>query len=178
MYKSTDIGQLPRYYLTNPHVVLTFHERNLIMSLSNRNTRLLFSLLISSSLVAGFIVANPASAAASPVIKVTPSKSLKNGQKIKVSGTGFTPKDSVYIVECLTNAKGQADCNSLGAVPATVDSRGMLPATSFTVTTGAIGAKTCGTSKADANACDISVGNVSGGDSTTGAISFAVKAKK
>jgi hypothetical protein len=147
------------------------------MFLSNRNSKIIYASILSTILVSGLVIANPASAAKAPVIKVTPAKALKNGQKITVSGSGFTPKDSVYIVECLAKATGQADCNTLGATPATIDAKGKLPSTSFTVVTGAIGTKTCGTSKANANACDISVGNPTGGDSTTGAISFVVKGK-
>ena len=148
------------------------------MTLTNRKAKALFALMLTSSLISGFVATNSASAAATPVIKVTPAKALKNGQKIMVSGTGFTPNDSVYIIQCLTNAKGQADCNTMGATPATIDAKGKLKATAFVVATGTIGTKKCGTTKADANACDISVGNATGGDSTTGAISFAVKAKK
>lgn len=145
------------------------------MFLSNRNSKIIYTSVLSVSLISGFITSTSASAAGSPVIKVAPAKALKNGQKIQVTGSGFMPKDSVYIVECLVNAKGQADCNTAGAVPATIDAKGKLHATAFAVATGTIGSKTCGTKKADANACDISVGNATGGDSTTKAISFAVK---
>ena len=145
------------------------------MFLSYRNSKILLAGILSATLVSGFVISTTASAATSPVIKVTPAKALKNGQKIKISGSGFTPKDGVFIVECLTNALGQAECNTAGAVPATIDAKGKLPATVFTAITGKIGSKTCGTSKADANSCDISVGNMAGGDSTTKAISFTVK---
>jgi len=148
------------------------------MFLSNRNSKIIYASLLSISLISGFIISTSASATSSPVIKVAPAKALKNGQKITVTGSGFVPKDSVYIVECLANAQGQADCNTAGAVPATIDAKGKLHATAFVVATGKIGSKTCGTTKADANACDISVGNATGGDSTTKAISFAVKSKK
>lgn len=148
------------------------------MFLSYRNSKILFVGVLCATLVSGFVISTTASAATSPIIKVTPAKALKNGQKIQVSGSGFTPKDGVYIVECLANAQGQAECNTAGAVPATIDAMGKLHATPFVVVTGKIGSKTCGTTKADANACDISVGNMSGGDSTTKAISFSVKNKK
>ena len=147
------------------------------MFLSNRNSKILYAAVLSAILVSGLIIANPASATASPVLKVAPAKALKNGQKIQVSGSGFTPNDSVYIIECLANAKGQADCNTAGAVPASIDAKGKLHATAFAVATGTIGTKMCGTTKANANACDISVGNATGGDSTTKAISFVVKGK-
>ncbi len=146
-----------------------------MMFLSHRNSKLLLAGVLSLTLVSGFVIATTASATNSPVIKVTPAKALKNGQKIKVSGSGFTPKDNVYIVECLANAKGQAECNTAGAIPATIDAKGKLHPTIFVVATGKIGSETCGTKKADAKACDISVGNITGGDSTTTAISFFVK---
>lgn len=148
------------------------------MFLSHRNSKILLAGVLSAALISGFVVATSAAAASSPIIKVTPAKSLKSGQKIKVSGSGFTPKDGVYIVECLANAQGQAECDTLGAVPATIDAKGKLLPTVFVVATGKIGSKTCGTTKADANACDISVGNMTGGDSATKAISFLIKKKK
>ena len=145
------------------------------MFLSNRNSKILYASVLSAALISGFITITSASAASSPVIKVAPAKALKNGQKIMISGSGFTPNDNVYVIECLANAKGQADCNTIGAVPATIDAKGKLHATAFAVATGTIGSKKCGTTKANASACDISVGNATGGDSTVGAISFAVK---
>ena len=145
------------------------------MFFSSRTTKVIYASVLSAALVSGFIITTSASAAASPVLKVSPAKALKNGQKIVISGSGFTPKDNVYIIECLVSAKGQADCNTAGAVPATIDAKGKLPTTSFAVAAGTIGSKTCGTTKANANGCDISVGNATGGDSTTKAISFAVK---
>ena len=145
------------------------------MFLSNRNSKKIIAAVLSATLISGFVIITSASAAGSPTIKVAPAKALKNGQKVQVSGSGFTPNDNVYIIECLANAKGQADCNTAGAVPAAIDAKGKLHATSFAVATGTIGAKLCGTTKANANGCDISVGNATGGDSTTGAISFSVK---
>ena len=147
------------------------------MFLTNRNSKIFMAAILSSVLVSGVVIANPANAAG-PVIKVTPAKALKNGDKVTVSGTGFTPNDSVYVIQCLTTAKGQADCAMSTLVPVVIDAKGKLAKTTFTVATGTVGSKTCGTSKADANSCDVSVGNATGGDSTTAAISFAVKAKK
>ena len=145
---------------------------------STRASKVVLAAVLASSLVGGVVMASSATAAGSPTIKITPAKGLKNGQKVTVTGSGFTPKDNVYIVECLKNSTGQADCNALGAVPAVITAKGKLPATSFTVATGTIGPKTCGTSKADANGCNISVGNPSGADSTTTGISFVVPGKK
>ena len=145
---------------------------------SNRKTKNLLTGVLSIILISSFVTPNLASAAGKPSIKVSPAKGLKNNQSIQISGSGFTPKDSLYIVQCLVTAKGQADCNTAGAVPTTVDASGKFTKTAFVVVTGKIGTKTCGTSKADAKNCDISVGNITGGDSTALPISFAIKGKK
>jgi hypothetical protein len=115
------------------------------------------------------------SAAAKPKVTVSPSTNLRTGQTIKVSGTGFKAGDQVYVVECLASAKGGSQCNTLGVVPATISTSGRLPTTSFKVLTGKIGTGLCGTTVANAKKCDISVGNVSGGDSATAPIAFKVK---
>jgi hypothetical protein len=46
-----------------------------------------------------------ASAASGPKLVVTPSINLHNGEVVKVSGSGFKPGDSVYIVQCLVKAE-------------------------------------------------------------------------
>jgi hypothetical protein len=105
-------------------------------------------------------------------VVVTPSTNLKTGEKVGVSGSGFTPGDTVYIVECLRTAKGQAGCNILGATPATISSTGALPKTSFKVSTGAVGTGKCGTTAKNLKSCAVSVGNETGGDSAVGPITF------
>lgn len=113
-----------------------------------------------------------AGAAAGPKLKVTPSTNLKNGSTVKVSGSGFKKGDSVYVVECLVGAKGVAQCNEFGATPATINSKGMLPLTSFKVITGTIGSGTCGTKPSNLKKCDVSVGNAQGTDSAVFPIVF------
>ncbi|MGA2432734.1 MAG: neocarzinostatin apoprotein domain-containing protein [Acidimicrobiales bacterium] len=113
-----------------------------------------------------------AGAAAGPKIKVTPSINLKNGETVKVSGTGFKKGDFVYVVECLVGAKGGAQCNELGATPATITSKGVMPVTKFKVTTGTIGSGTCGTKPSNLKKCDVSVGNAQGTDSAVFPIVF------
>ncbi len=126
------------------------------------------------------LIASVASAAASPKLVVTPATNLHNGESVKVTGTGFKPGDSVYIVECLDTAKGESNCNILNTVPATISKTGVLPKSTFQVTTGKIGsgkgAGSCGTTKANLKDCAVSVGNISGGDSAVFRIAF--KAKK
>lgn len=108
------------------------------------------------------------------VLKVTPSTGLSNGQKVTVSGSGFTPKDSVYIVECLANASGQNGCQLPNTIPTpiTVTAQGILPTTTFTVSTGTIGNGKCGTTAANAAKCAVSAGNATGGDSAQAIIKF------
>ena len=102
----------------------------------------------------------PKAASKSPTLTVTPSTGLSNGASVKVSGTGFTPHDSVFILECLANAKGQAGCNIQGfPTSVKISAGGVLPVTVFKVATGRIGTGTCGTTAANASACAISVGN-------------------
>ena len=53
-----------------------------------------------------------------------------------VSGTGFKPKDKVYITECQATAKGEAGCDILTATPVKITAAGVLPKTKFKVVTG------------------------------------------
>ena len=111
--------------------------------------------------------------ATAPSLTVTPSTGLKNGQAVAVTGAGFTPSDSVYIIECLTTATSSAGCNVAGATPAKVNADGTLPSTSFTVATGAVGTGTCGTSTSNLSSCAITVANATGGDAGAAPITFA-----
>lgn len=115
-----------------------------------------------------------ASTANSRVLVVRPATGLKNGEKVTVSGSGFTPKDSIYLVECLANASGQNGCRLPTSIPTpiTITSKGILPTTTFTVSTGTIGSGKCGTTKANAAACAISAGNATGGDTAQAIITF------
>lgn len=108
-----------------------------------------------------------------PHIVVTPSVGLHNGEKVKVRGAGFKPKDSVFIVECLATAKGQAQCDISTVVAVTVNAKGVLPVTTFKVKTGKIGSGKCGTTLKNLRSCAVSVGNVRGKDSTSARITFA-----
>jgi hypothetical protein len=123
------------------------------------------ALLVSSGVVG-------AGAATGPKLKVTPSTNLKNGETVRVSGTGFQKGDTVYVVECLVSAKGGGQCNELGATPATVTSSGTLPITKFKVITGKIGGGTCGTTAANLKKCAISVGDAEGKDTASFPIVF------
>ena len=142
--------------------------------ISSRVTKAVASLVTLLALSASLAV--PAMAATkTPHLLISPSTKLANNQRVAVSGTGFKSHQTIYIVECLTKAKGEAGCNALGAIPVTTTSTGALPATPFKVHTGKIGNGRCGTTKANAKNCDISVGTVSGTDTATATISFTVK---
>jgi hypothetical protein len=117
-----------------------------------------------------------------PKLTVAPKSKLSNGTTVEVSGKNFTPGDQVYIVQCMagdTNTSGTGcNLNNVVAAP-TITTGGDLTATKFTVTTGTIGTDgynggVCGTTKANAKDCDISVGNASATDSATEVISFSI----
>jgi len=135
------------------------------------------ALISAGILTSGLINAPGASAAAKPKLVVTPSTGLTNKKFVFVSGTGFKPKDNVYITECQANAKGEAGCDIFTALPAKISATGVLPRTKFKVITGTIGNGKCGTTAANLSKCAVSVGNASGGDSAVFKIVFAAPKK-
>ncbi len=141
----------------------------------SRRTRAALSpvLVAVALLAAGYLGTSVAGATASPHLVVTPTKGLKSGSTVKVSGRGFSPKDTLYIVQCVWKAKGSAGCSIASATPVTVSATGTFPTTKFKVVTGTIGNGKCGTTKSNLNNCEVSVGNAAGGDSATVRIVFA-----
>jgi hypothetical protein len=117
-------------------------------------------------------VAPKASKGAARILVITPSTGLTNGETVKVTGSGFTPGDSVFLIECIAKSLNEAGCDVASATPATVSAKGTIPTTSFTVTTGSIGNGTCGTTSANAGLCAINAGNPSGSDTAQGLIKF------
>lgn len=148
---------------------------------STRSIRLAVSVAVLgiTGLTSGVVGMTSAGAASTPKVVVTPSTNLHNGEAVKVTGSGFTPGDTVFFVECLVSAKGEAGCNVNG-IPksATVTASGTLPLIHFRVTTGKVGTGTCGTTKANIKKCAVSVGNAAGGDSGVGRITFKAPGKK
>ena len=126
--------------------------------------------------LASATLATTAGAASGPKLKVAPAKNLTNGQSVTVSGKGFA-QGQVFIIECVigeTSTSGSG-CNISGLVgPETINSKGDLPATPFTVVTGSIGTQggICGTTKSNIKDCDVSVGNASGGNAASFKITF------
>jgi neocarzinostatin family protein len=105
-------------------------------------------------------------------LHVAPSTKLKNGSKVKVSGTGFKAGDHVYVVECLATSTSQAGCDLKTLKAVTISGSGVLHAFSFKVVTGKIGNGSCGTKASNLKSCAISVANASKGDSARVRISF------
>jgi hypothetical protein len=134
------------------------------------------ALLSTGILTSGLINVTGASAA-TPKLVVTPSTGLTNHKTVTVSGTGFKPKDTVYITECQVSAKGEAGCDIFLATPVKISAKGVLAKTKFKVVTGTVGNGKCGTTASNLKKCAVSAGNVSGGDSAVFKITFA-KPKK
>jgi hypothetical protein len=103
---------------------------------------------------------------------VAPVKNLKNGSKVRVSGTGFKPGDQVYVIECLATSRSEAGCDIKTLHPVKITAKGVLPAFNFKVVTGKIGTGSCGTKKSNLKSCSISVANASKGDSARTRIAF------
>lgn len=147
-----------------------------MISVKGVRVALSVAVLAITGLSSGLVSLTSASGAAVPKVVVTPSTKLHSGESVKVTGSGFKPGDSVYVVECLFSAKGAAGCNTLGAIPKTISATGRLPKTTFKVITGKIGNGKCGTKTSNLKNCAISVGNITGGDSAVARIIFrAVK---
>lgn len=143
------------------------------------NTILGVVLMGSGVLASGALASSPAAAAKShPRLVVRPSGSLKNGQTVKVRGLHFTANDSIYLVECLAKATGQAECDISTTVPVTISAKGTFGWTKFKVKTGTIGTATCGTTRTNLKRCAISAGNMSGGDSAVARITFIMPSPK
>lgn len=133
------------------------------------------ALAVSAALVAaGTLVTLGAGATTTPHLVVKPSTGLKNGSMVKVSGTGFTPNDTVYVVQCIWKTKGQSGCKITNATPVTITAAGVLSVTKFKVTTGKIGYGKCGTRATNLKNCEMSAGNISGGDSAVARIQFVM----
>ena len=126
-------------------------------------------------LVGASLLVLPASATTAQHIKVTPNTGLVLGSKVTVTGSGFKHHEALYIVECAIGATGAAKCDITGTEPVTTTATGALPPTMFRVVTGKIGSARCGTTKANANRCDISVGTATGTDTATFRIGFKIK---
>jgi hypothetical protein len=125
----------------------------------------------------GIVVATAGSAmAATPKGKVTPNKNLANGETVTATGKGFSPGETVYVVECNDTVKttGEDACDISDFVQATANSKGKVPPTKFNVFTGTVGNGTCGTSKADKD-CYIAISSEDLSETALVKIVFKVK---
>jgi hypothetical protein len=136
--------------------------------------------MLGAGALAGGLGGSALASAAGPKIVVTPSTNLRNGEAVSIAGSGFKPGDTVFLVECLRKAKGENGCKVVNGIPPskTITKTGLLPRSTFKVSTGKIGSGTCGTTKANVKDCAVSVGNAAGGDSAVGDITFITPAKK
>lgn len=75
-----------------------------------------------------------------PTVTVTPRTGLRDGQKVQVTGRGFTPGRTLQVVECGYRGQQTApgDCNLGGMDTVIVDGAGGV-ATTFTVVRGPFG---------------------------------------
>lgn len=138
------------------------------------------AMLSTGILTSGVLGISSAGAAAKPKLVVTPSTGLTNAKSIFVSGTGFKPKDTVYLTECQATAKGEAQCDIDTATQVKISATGVLKKTKFTVVTGTIGSgklDKCGTKASNLRGCAVSAGNISGKDTATTDIVFALPKK-
>src|SRR4051794_36838204 len=60
---------------------------------------------------------------------------LQNGDTVDVSGTGFKPSSTVYLVEC-SGTSGQANCDLATFKTGTTDANGAFTVTGMPVHTG------------------------------------------
>jgi hypothetical protein len=113
--------------------------------------------------------------AAHPTGKVAPNMHLVNAQTVKVSGAGFSPNETIYLVECNKTARksGENACNLDGLVITSSNAKGRVPATKFTVQTGVIGNGKCGKTKADQK-CFIAITNATQSEIALAGILFKV----
>jgi hypothetical protein len=123
-----------------------------------------------------------ASAASSPSLKVVPLSKLTNAQTVQVSGKHFLPSDSgnLFVLECVIgdNSPTGGGCDLSTVVNAgPINSKGSFGPVNVTVYSSGFSdadGGSCGTTKANAKACDISAGTASGTDTATKGIKFFV----
>lgn len=116
-------------------------------------------------------VVTPASAATRKLV-IKPATGLTNHEQVEVTGSGFTPGNQVYLIECQSDATGASGCDLKTITPVTITSTGALLKTKFKVVTGKVGNGTCGTKASNLKKCDVDAGDTSGGDTAVGPVVF------
>ena len=95
-----------------------------------------------------------------------------------VSGTGFKPKDQVYITECQANAKGEAGCDIFLATPVKITRHGRVAQDEVQGRDRHHRQRQVRHRwRRISKKCAVSVGNASGGDSAVFKIVFAAPKK-
>jgi neocarzinostatin family protein len=81
-------------------------------------------------------------------LTVTPHTGLKNGQTVHVVATGFSPNETLGVVECVDkgNATGEGDCDISRLKTVSSDARGRVD-TTYTVMAGPFGSNRVSCSK-------------------------------
>ncbi|HJQ02320.1 MAG TPA: neocarzinostatin apoprotein domain-containing protein [Jatrophihabitans sp.] len=71
---------------------------------------------------------NSSPATGQPSAKVTPATGLADRQRVQVDGSGFTPGESLQVIECADKGTktGPGDCNLTGMTPTTADGVGRV----------------------------------------------------
>ena len=115
-------------------------------------------------IAATFLLGHGASAfaAGAPTIKLSPNANLRNGEVIRISGTGFTPGAEVEFAMCAS--AGHCDIEVGGTV--FITAAGTFPVTRLKVLTGLGAGPGCGMSNATLNTCYMGASLVLGGDNT------------
>jgi hypothetical protein len=67
---------------------------------------------------------------------------LQNGDTVNVTGSGFKPSTTAYLVEC-SGTTGQANCDLATATPTQTDANGAFSVPAFKVHTGTVGDGAC-----------------------------------
>lgn len=145
-----------------------------------RNFRIAIGVVVMTVglLASGVVGVTAANAKTTPVLTVKPAVGLKNGETVTISGSGFKAGDTVFLVECQRTAKGQSGCNTpTTSLPpsALISKSGKFSDIKFKVTTGKVGPGLCGTKASNLAKCELSAGNISGGDTASAPITFKAK---
>lgn len=103
--------------------------------------------------------------AATPTVKVTPSKHLAGGQTVTVTWKGFKPKkrDAAFVlVECTKAVLDDGDSAHCDLDNVALLDPAKSGTTPFTIAAGTIGDGTCGTVKSDLKNCLLTAAIIDG----------------
>jgi hypothetical protein len=73
-------------------------------------------------------------------ITVRPAQALRDGQRVRVTGAGFTPGEALQVIQCADKGRrtGPGDCDLAGMLTVTADAGGRV-VVSLVVTRGPFG---------------------------------------